>query len=123
MVKVFCDGSSTPNPGIMSIGYSIEVEGKRKDYSLKLGEGTNNQAEYLAFIFAILTASTFDKHVHVYTDSQLLANQLNDIWKVKDKDLMKLWCLANEIVQDLEDFEITWIPREENKLADKLSNA
>lgn len=88
-LEVYIDGGCTPNPGKMRIAIVIPSE----DISrvLPLDEGTNNRAEYLAFIYAMeMVIGRKITHVPTvfYTDSQLLYGQVVKGWKVKkNKDL------------------------------------
>ena len=54
-------------------------------------------------------------------DSNLVIQQLSGNWKIKEENLKKI---AEEIKQELGNLKIsyTWIPREQNKIADALSN-
>jgi ribonuclease HI len=95
-------------------------------------EGTNNENEYRAVLFAI-TYLAFEeislRHVgeeHViYSDSQLVVNQLNHEYNINEDRLRNL---AQEIWHLIQYFNMKvrfeWIPREENKagkvLGDKL---
>lgn len=124
-IKVFTDGASRGNPGKAGIGIYVirnEVEEKYKEY---LGIVTNNVAEYKALIKAIdiINLKKTDR-VIFHSDSLLMVNQVNGIFKVKDKNLKKL---NEEVLKKLKNkFKTNWnlvyIPREENKVADKLAN-
>ena len=68
-----------------------------------IGSGTNNKAEYKALVRALKRAKKYTKgHVLCYSDSQLMVNQLNGRWKIKDK---KLKILANKIFELSDNFE------------------
>ncbi|NIT14055.1 MAG: reverse transcriptase-like protein [Candidatus Dadabacteria bacterium] len=87
-------------------------------------ELTNNQAEYKALILALdyLITSNINQPVKFFTDSQLLANQINGSWKVKHPDIALLFKEAKALINKLPSFEISYIPRDENKEADRLAN-
>lgn len=124
--NIFTDGSSRGNPGKSGIGIVI----KDKDYNtikeIKkfFPELTNNQAEYKALILALdyLITSNINQPVKFFTDSQLLANQINGSWKVKHPDIALLFKEAKALINKLPSFEISYIPRDENKEADRLAN-
>ncbi len=118
------DGSSTPNPGTMSIGGVIEDNiGKTIfEFSDTLGIGTNNRAEYLALKRVCKELVRIGaKRAQIIGDSQLVVRQLNGEYKIKDKQLKKI---ANEIKQLLDNLDyhhIFWVDRSKNKHADFLS--
>lgn len=124
-IKVFTDGASRGNPGKSGIGIYVvknEMEEKFKEY---LGTVTNNVAEYKALIKAvdIIKLKKSDR-VIFHSDSLLMVNQVNGIFKVKDENLKKL---NEEVLKKLKNkFKTNWklvyIPREKNKDADKLAN-
>ncbi len=124
--NVFTDGASRGNPGESGIGIVIKDKDNNtvkeiKKYFPKL---TNNQAEYKALILALdyLITSGLNKPVKFFTDSQLLANQINGLWKVKHPDIALLYKEAKALITELDSFEISYVPREKNKEADRLAN-
>lgn len=72
---------------------------------------TNNKMEYLALILALREAPQGAK---IYSDSQLVVNQVNDEWKVKSQNLLKLCLEAQQLLEEKTAI-LKWIPREENK--------
>lgn len=123
MIKIYIDGASAGNPGKVGIGYIIyQEEVLVKKESIYLGIQTNNFAEYMAFIFALTEALQLpDKKVEVFSDSQLLCEQLKGAFKVKNKNLYPLYVLAKKLIMLCGHFNITHIDRELNKEADKLA--
>jgi ribonuclease HI len=124
--NIFIDGASRGNPGKSGIGIVIKDQNNQtlkeiKKYFPKL---TNNQAEYKSLILSLdyLTSNNINKAVRFFTDSQLLANQINGIWKVKHPDIALLFKEAKALLGKLDSFEISYIPREKNKEADRLAN-
>lgn len=122
MLFVYTDGACLGNPGPMGIGIVIyKNKTKIKEVSEYIGEGTNNIAEYKAFIRALVEIKKLGaRDAIIYTDSQLLANQLNGLYKVKDAKLKKLKAKADELLFYL-NVKIEHIQREKNSLADFLS--
>ncbi|PKA56308.1 hypothetical protein AXF42_Ash011238 [Apostasia shenzhenica] len=79
-------------------------------------KATNNQAEYEALIAGLNFAlSMAAKHIQVFSDSQLVVNQVNRIIETKDEVLKKYLHLAISLIS------LTHIPREENQVADRLA--
>ncbi|PKA48175.1 hypothetical protein AXF42_Ash021449 [Apostasia shenzhenica] len=61
------------------------------------------------------------KRVQVFSDSQLIVNQVNRAFETKDEVLKKHLQLARSLISQFEDFSLTHIPREENQVADRLA--
>ncbi len=124
LTKVFTDGASRGNPGDSGIGVLIiENNGNRSELKKYLGKKTNNQAEYSALILALENLTNLkDSEIIIQTDSQLMANQMNGNWRVKDEGLKSLYSKAKKLCQQYNKLNITYIPRTQNKEADRLAN-
>lgn len=122
--KIFTDGGARGNPGPAAIGVVLYMDGKvAAEISHYLGEATNNQAEYEAIIAGLKLAHKNNVDLlECYLDSELVVRQMRQEYKVKDKELQKLFVKAWN--QTLNFKKITWhhIPREKNKEADRLVN-
>jgi len=128
-ITVHCDGGARNNPGPAAIGVVIDDGKNRKEYSEYLGQATNNQAEYQAVIFALKKIKHLvgkeksrDAKIEIKSDSELLVNQLNGEFKIKDEDLQPLFFEIWNTKQDFGEVKFVQVPREENKEADKLVN-
>jgi probable phosphoglycerate mutase len=88
-----------------------------------IGNATNNVAEYGGLIAGLKAALELGAtHVDIRMDSKLVIEQVTGRWQVKNEGLKPL---AKEAVQLLSRFpskSATWIPREQNKHADRLAN-
>jgi len=122
---MYTDGGARGNPGPAAYGVVIYDEGGKKigEYSKYIGETTNNQAEYQAVDFAMQKAKDLGfSEVEIYSDSELIVNQLNQKYKVKNQELgvwfLRIWNLKQEFKKVV----FTHISREKNKEADKLVN-
>lgn len=89
------------------------------------GIGTNNVAEWLGCIEACRTAYLMlevvpDAKVRIFSDSQIIVNQFNGSYRIKDP---KFHALKEESSKWGKGFikTIHWVPREKNRQADKLS--
>lgn len=73
---------------------------------------TNNEAEYMAVIMAL--RENKDNNIQMQSDSQLVVNQLNRDYKIKEDRLRKL---AEQVWELCEGRNVVfiWIPREKNK--------
>lgn len=130
-IIVYTDGASRGNPGPASIGVIVYNDKKNilKEYSQTIGKTTNNDAEYQAVIFALKKMKTLfgKKNIKNYeilikSDSQLLVSQLTGKYKIKDSNIQKLFIQAWNLKVDYHKVDFEHIPREQNKLADKLAN-
>ena len=126
---IHTDGGSRGNPGPSAIGVVIEGEGIKKEYSEYIGEGTNNEAEYKAVVFALRKLKTLvgkentqNSEVEVIVDSELLTKQLNNEYRVKDKEMRDLYMDIHNSMFDFEKVTFKHVYREDNKEADKLVN-
>ncbi len=129
------DGASRGNPGESGIGIVLR-DGKRNTLfsgSGYLGKCTNNEAEYNALISCLKKIkSLLDERNHgetrieqviVYSDSELLVNQVAGSYKVKDVNLRKLFRRAVRLMQALPaKVEVRHISRGQNLDADMLAN-
>lgn len=84
---------------------------------------TNNVAEYISAINGIKESLKYKpKSILLLMDSTLVVKQTNKEWKVHEDHLKLLRDELLELLNKIEKWEIRWIPREENKDADKLCN-
>ena len=122
-LEIYIDGASKGNPGPSGIGVVICCNGQTiKNLSSYIGFATNNFAEYSALICALQEALILKAEVlKIKTDSQLLARQLNKIYKVKNENIIGLYNQAVRLLPAFKKVSIEDIPREENKGADKLA--
>ena len=129
-INIYTDGGSLNNPGEAAIGFVI-FKGNKKILSgnKRIGIASNNQAEYEAVIAAleaikkIISNKTIPPPTRVvfYSDSRLLVNQVNGLFKIKNSKIrdyiFKIRSLENEIGVFI---VYKNIPREKNALADSL---
>ncbi len=121
---LFVDGASLGNPGEGGCGIILkDMEGRLIYFGGEyLGRVTNNQAEYRALIRGLEEAYRRGwKTILVFTDSELLARQINGNYKVKDQKLQVLYEKAKALLGRFSYWEIKHIDREENREADKLA--
>jgi ribonuclease HI len=122
-LEIFIDGASKGNPGESGVGVVIYRDGQViKNISSYIGYATNNVAEYTALLYALEEALLLKaKSLKINTDSQLLARQLNKIYKVRNKSIVNLYNRAVHLLSGFEKVSVNHIPREENIIADKLA--
>jgi ribonuclease HI len=120
-LKIFTDGASSGNPGPAGIG-AVVINGREIEISQSIGIATNNVAEYKAAIIALEKAIELKAEaVEIYSDSELLVRQLKGIYKVRDKELLNLWEKVHKLLQRFKAYSINYIPREDNRRADRLA--
>lgn len=131
-INVYTDGGSRNNPGKSGIGVLI-TDGNNNElirYKEYIGEATNNEAEYRAILKSIsLIKKIIGKKTGIKTsikfhsDSELMVNQLNGKYRIKSSNLIPLAKKFQRDIKKLDNnFEITHISRDKNKIADKLAN-
>jgi ribonuclease HI len=71
---------------------------------------TNNEAEYQAMLKTLLVA---DRNDLIFSDSQLVVNQINEKFNCNEEHLKRLQVRCREIMLK-KDITIKWIPRNKN---------
>ena len=124
-VTICTDGAARGNPGPAAIGATVkDAKGNLiASVSRHIGVTTNNQAEYQAIIAALEKAISLGaRHVELKSDSELVVKQINGRYKVKKAALRPLYQEIVQLIGSLEGFTIAYIPRQQNREADKLAN-
>ncbi|HSJ61554.1 MAG TPA: bifunctional RNase H/acid phosphatase [Jiangellaceae bacterium] len=123
---VEADGGARGNPG--PAAYGALVRDPRTGEVLAetaepIGVATNNVAEYRGVIAGLSLAREIDPAavVDVRLDSKLIVEQMSGRWKIKNADLKPLALEANRILP-ADQVTYTWVPREQNRHADRLVN-
>ena len=123
-VIIYTDGAAEPNPGPAAIGVVIKDEKGNiiSSISKRIGQTTNNQAEYWAVIAALEEAVKLGaKSVDLKSDSELVVRQLTGMYKVRKEELKPLFQKVKQLQNSLESFQVTHIKRNRNKAADRLT--
>ncbi|MEU9410074.1 bifunctional RNase H/acid phosphatase [Streptomyces sp. NPDC048281] len=123
---VEADGGSRGNPGPAGYGAVVvdatsgETLAEAAEY---LGVVTNNVAEYRGLLAGLRAAHDLDPTatVHVRMDSKLVVEQMSGRWKIKHPDMKPLAMQAGRVFP-ADQVTYEWIPRAENKHADRLAN-
>lgn len=129
-IDLYTDGGARGNPGPAAVGAVVKKDSQVvENYAETIGRATNNQAEYRAVIFGLQKIkSLYGKQkvkqveVNVFVDSELLANQLNHKYKIKNEEIQSLFIEVWNLMLDFKKVSFNHIRREENKEADKLLN-
>jgi ribonuclease HI len=123
--SVMVDGAARGNPGEAGCGAAICDENGDvvMELSRYLGRTTNNVAEYKGLLMGLEALLKLGKkRVRVLSDSELLVRQLNGQYRVKDEKLKLLHARASALLRQFEWYHILHIPRESNRIADRLAN-
>lgn len=144
---IHTDGGARGNPGPAAIGVVIEspttttnrqlpdspeAESRRliAAFGKRIGEATNNVAEYTAVIEALhevkrLTETGREGRttVHFFLDSNLVVQQLNGTFRIKDAALGQLLTRVKILEREIgAAVTYAYVPRERNRRADFLVN-
>jgi ribonuclease H / adenosylcobalamin/alpha-ribazole phosphatase len=124
-VVIEADGGSRGNPGkaaygaVLKEGATGRVLAERAE---RIGVASNNVAEYRGLIAGL---ELYREHadgadLEVRMDSKLVVEQMAGRWKIKHPSMRPLALEANRLAPP--GTRWTWIPREQNKHADRLAN-
>ncbi|GLU06367.1 hypothetical protein SLE2022_234070 [Rubroshorea leprosula] len=82
----------------------------------------NNAAEYEALIYDLKLASKLKaQSIRVFSDFQLVVNQVNGSCDIRDPQLGRYASLVNRLKSGFISSQIDKIPRADNRRADELS--
>lgn len=138
-ITIYCDGAARGNPGPASYGYAVKDQSGQLLISGNkyLGTATNNEAEYQGIIAALTAVikncpdlartlacpmDTKNWLIDVRMDSQLVVEQLNGHYKVRNDRMRVYYLQVKELEDNFQSVSYNWLPREKNKEADKLAN-
>ncbi len=125
-VIVEADGGSRGNPGPAGYGAVVtdaESGSVLAERAESIGRATNNVAEYSGLIAGLEAAAAVGAtEVAVQMDSKLVVEQMTGRWQVKHPDMRPLARRAQELRGPFDSVTFRWIPREQNKHADRLAN-
>lgn len=118
------DGASRGNPGEASIGVLLlDEEGNTvEEVSKLIGQATNNVAEYKALLEGVRRALEHQPEEAIFlTDNELVANQINGIYRVKEPHLQYLNEQVLELLSRLPRWRVNHVEREANYRAHRLA--
>lgn len=129
---IYTDGGARGNPGPAGAGVVIidASAGTQRvatfEYKKYLGpKQTNNWAEYEAVILALIEAKKkgfVGRALEFRLDSKLVVEQLSGNWKIKEAALKEQAAKARALLDEFPSYTFTYVPREQNKEADRLVN-
>jgi ribonuclease HI len=121
----YADGAARGNPGPSSYGVVVYDDAGVELYTggKALGHGTNNQAEYEGAIAALEAALQLGAaNITLRLDSLLVARQLTGQYRVKNAKLKPLHKRLVAVGARFRRLTVEHVPREENKVADRMAN-
>ncbi|WP_114577780.1 ribonuclease HI [Saliphagus sp. LR7] len=121
---VYFDGACRGNPGPAAIGWLIVTsEGIVAEGGERIGETTNNRAEYEALITALEAADDYGySEVDVRGDAELIVKQIRGEYDTNNPELRERRVRALELLSTFDAWSIEHVPREVNDRADELAN-
>ncbi|MHC4131029.1 MAG: phosphoribosylglycinamide formyltransferase [Planctomycetota bacterium] len=124
-IIIYTDGGSRGNPGPSAAAFTL-TDARGKQITAKaffLGENTNNVAEYTAVLKALEHAKQYNRQrISIFSDSELLVQQLNGKYKVKSENILPLFEQVQAMLLEFDSYEIKHITRDKNTKADELVN-
>lgn len=124
---LYTDGACRGNPGICTGGAVLYDHTFKVIDSLSIlfGIGTNNEAEYKAMLEGLKMCirngiDLSSSGLCVRSDSELLVNQLQGIYKIRKENLKILY--DQVIATGINVTNIEHVRREDNQVADALAN-
>ncbi len=124
-LTVNVDGGARGNPGPSAIGIVVrdETGGVLLERGERIGDATNNVAEYKALIAGINLAKELGAdQVDLIGDSELVIKQIQGKYKVKNAGIKPLHAEAKAALSDFDAWTINHVRREMNADADRLVN-
>ena len=125
-VIVHVDGGARGNPGPAAAACVIaDAEGQTiGEHAELLGRTTNNVAEYRALLLGLARARELGAtEIEVIGDSELIAKQVQGVYKVKHEAMKPLHLEAMKALREFDSWSIRTVPRAQNARADALVNA
>ncbi|XP_057793251.1 uncharacterized protein LOC131009864 [Salvia miltiorrhiza] len=121
--KLFVDGSSNRHGSGLGIVLS-SPQGDKMEQAARCGfKATNNEAEYEAMLAGLALAKELGaKKINVFSDSQLVVNQMQGTYQARDNKMTTYLTKVKELQSGFAEFTINQVPREDNSHADALAN-
>jgi ribonuclease H / adenosylcobalamin/alpha-ribazole phosphatase len=123
---VEADGGSRGNPGPAAYGTVVrdgDTDEVLREIAEHIGTASNNVAEYRGLIAGLEAVRELDPTatVEARLDSKLVVEQMSGRWKIKHPGMRELALRARDVLAPSQ-VTYTWVPREQNKHADRLAN-
>jgi len=119
------DGGARGNPGPAAIAAVVQGPGGEvlEERGERIGEATNNVAEYRALLLGIERAAALGAtELELVGDSELIVKQVKGEYKVKHAGMRDLHAQVKRALNGFERWSIRHVRREQNSEADRLVN-
>ena len=105
------------------IAGAISINGQEiMSFSEPVIDKTNNEAEYMAMIKGVHVSLEINiANLHIYSDSELIVNQINGKYKVKNDRMKQLHSSVMFELNQMDYWSVAHVRREKNTRADALS--
>ncbi|XP_028124264.1 uncharacterized protein LOC114321279 [Camellia sinensis] len=122
MWKLFVDGASYRHGAGLGV-VLISLDGLTIEHSITFGFlASNSEAEYEALLAGLKIALQLRaSELMVYSNSQLIVNQVSREYEAKDDRMAKYQTLVREQIKKFQAIKVQQISREDNTGADKLA--
>ena len=124
LLVVEADGGSRGNPGPAAYGALVrdgETGRVLVEVAEAIGVATNNVAEYRGLLAGLERAIEVDPtaRIEARLDSKLIVEQMSGRWAIRNAALRELALAARRMAPEA---AYTWVPRDQNRAADRLVN-
>ncbi|XP_057790809.1 uncharacterized protein LOC131007914 [Salvia miltiorrhiza] len=121
--KLYVDGCSNMRGSGLGL-VLISPQGDMVEQSIRCQfKATNNEAEYEAMLAGLELAKEMKvKRINVFSDSQLVVNQMQGSYQAKDAKMIAYLSKTKELQLSFEEFTLSQVPRGDNSHADALTN-
>jgi ribonuclease HI len=123
---LYADGACWGNPGPAAIGAVLKDADRNTllEISHYIGDGTNNQAEYMAALTAVEQATRFEvDEIVLHLDSELVVRQLQGRYRVKNAALKPLYTRISNLLKSFKSVSIVHVGHDDNHEAHTLAQA
>ncbi len=124
-LTVNVDGGARGNPGPAAVGIVVRETGGGvlEEVGERIGETTNNVAEYRALLKGIERAAALGgSELELVGDSELVVRQVEGRYKVKNAGMKELHEEVKRALRGFDSWSIRHVRRSENADADRLVN-
>lgn len=119
------DGGARGNPGPAAVGVVVATPDGEilEERGERIGEATNNVAEYRALLLGIERARELGAaELDLVGDSELVVKQVRGDYRVKQEHLRPLHAEVRAGLAGFERWSVNHVRREQNAAADRLVN-
>jgi len=121
-ITIYTDGAARGNPGSSASGFIVYFNGRQvAKEGVYNGKATNNVAEYNAVVLSLKWCTeNIPSHkgcaVMLYSDSELVVMQLNNLYKIKAKRMRELHAEVLKLSTNFAATAFSNLPRSERHI-------